>query len=60
MKLDPKTPSLRLALADACLRAGKKQRAGELIKAILAADPKYPGAVELQKQLEPTKEPKKP
>jgi len=54
-KLDPKTPSLRLALADACFRAGKKQRAGELIKAILAADPKYPGAAELQKQLAPTK-----
>ncbi len=55
VQLEPKTRSLQLALADACLRAGRKDRAKELIKAILAEDAAYPGAAELLKQVEESK-----
>jgi tetratricopeptide (TPR) repeat protein len=55
VQLEPKTGSLQLALADACLRAGRKDRARELIKAILAEDATFPGAAELLKQVEQAK-----
>jgi Flp pilus assembly protein TadD len=55
VQLEPKDRSLQLALADACLRAGRTERARVLIKAILAADATYPGAAELLKQVEQAK-----
>ena len=53
--LEPDTRSLQLALADACLRAGHKDRARTLVEAILKADPTFPGAAELLKQVERSK-----
>jgi cellulose synthase operon protein C len=55
VELEPKTHGLQLALADACLRAGRKDRARALLKAILADDATIPGAAELLKQVEESK-----
>ena len=55
VELEPHTHSLQLALADACLQAGNKDRARTVVKAILADDATFPGAAELLKQLEQKK-----
>ncbi len=52
IELEPKSRQLQFALAEACLRTGRKRRARDLIKAILAAEPDFPGAAELLQQTE--------
>ena len=42
IELEPKSRQLQFALAEACLRTGRKQHARDLIKAILAANPIFP------------------
>jgi predicted Zn-dependent protease len=47
VKIEPKTLSLQLALADAYAKAGQNDKAKKTLKAILAAEPDYPGAAEM-------------
>jgi lipopolysaccharide biosynthesis regulator YciM len=51
--LEPKTLSLRLALADAYIRAGQAEKGRGALKAILAADAKFPGAAAMLEKLKP-------
>jgi predicted Zn-dependent protease len=53
VKLDPKTLSLRLALADAYIHSGQIEKGRGALKAILTANPKYPGAAEMLGKLKP-------
>jgi predicted Zn-dependent protease len=52
VRLEPTARGLQLALADACFRASRKDRARELVRAILKDDAAFPGAKELQEQME--------
>jgi cellulose synthase operon protein C len=53
VKLDPKTLSFQLTLADAYVHSGQIEKGRGALKAILAADPKYPGATEMLQKLKP-------
>ena len=51
--LDPDTLALKLALANAYIHAGQTEQGRGVLKAILAADAKYPGAAEMLERLKP-------
>jgi tetratricopeptide (TPR) repeat protein len=53
VKLEPKEPALRFALADACVQAKREARAREVLKQLLELSPEYPGAALLLESLEP-------
>lgn len=53
VKLEPKTLSLQLALADAYIHAGQTEKGRGVLKTILEADAKYPGAAEMLEKLKP-------
>ena len=55
-ELEPNSIETQFALADACLRAGRADRARKLLQEILAAEPNYPGATELLEQAEKQKQ----
>ena len=60
VKLEPKNLSLQVSLADACLHAGRNERARELLHAVVAADKDFPEAAELLKQAEASHKPAEP
>jgi cellulose synthase operon protein C len=53
VNLEPGTLSLKLALADACSRAGQTEKGRGVLKAILSADANFPGATEMLEKLKP-------
>jgi hypothetical protein len=53
VKLDTKTLSLQLALADAYIHSAQIEKGRGALKSILATDPKYPGATEMLQKLKP-------
>lgn len=55
VKLSPKDASLRFALADACLQAGKTDRARNELAELLELNPDYPGADVLLESIEEKK-----
>jgi len=57
VRLEPDEPSVRFALADACLQNGQPEKAREALEALLERVPDYPGARVLLENLE---EPEKP
>jgi predicted Zn-dependent protease len=52
IKLEPKEPGLRLALADAYIQAKQPDKARAALKALLEIDPEYPGARLMLESLE--------
>jgi tetratricopeptide (TPR) repeat protein len=53
VKLEPKTLSLQLSLADAYVRAGQTEKGRGALNAILAVDANFPGAAEMLEKLKP-------
>lgn len=53
LELVPANHGWQLALADTLIQAGQKDRAREVLKQLLSADPDYPGADLLWESLEP-------
>ena len=53
LELAPDKLGWQFGLADALVQAGQRDRARDVLKKLLAADPKYPGADTLLESLEP-------
>jgi Flp pilus assembly protein TadD len=53
VNLEPGALRLKLALADACIRAGQTEKGRGVLNAILSTDANFPGATEMLEKLKP-------